>query len=304
MRIKSLRLSTVTLAIIALFTLHASAQSDGAWVRLASLNGEVEMVVPTSGLVLQEKDKSDVSLDLKDAWFTVHVAKREDAKGYVNRMKFPNEEGSTVESRRIGSFPAKIRTIDLEKYFAASVYVASKTHYYFFSSSAQSKENPAVKRFLANLKVGGEYVFPNTTHDPGPLAQSETLKIEQLRMNQAVIDSFSKPDASPRSFQFGKVNPPSREFDAGYTRRLFLTGKPKPTYTDSARTANKEGRIYATVEFRADGTIGAVLVDPRLDRSLAVNVANVIAKIKFVPAEIDGKPITVTKHVHYEFDIY
>lgn len=66
----------------------------------------------------------------------------------------------------------------------------------------------------------------------------------------------------------------------------------------------REGRIYATVEFRADGTIGAVLIDPRLDRSLAMNVAYAIAKIKFVPAEIDGKPVSVTKHVHYEFDIY
>jgi hypothetical protein len=64
------------------------------------------------------------------------------------------------------------------------------------------------------------------------------------------------------------------------------------------------GRINAIVVFRADGTIGAVTVDPRLDDSLARNVAEAASRIKFVPVEVEGKPVEVKRMLVYTFSIY
>jgi len=80
--------------------------------------------------------------------------------------------------------------------------------------------------------------------------------------------------------------------------------KPKPSYTDNARQNNKQVTVYAKVDFLKDGQIGSITVDPRLDRGLAANVARVVRQIKFIPAEVNGKAVNVTRVLEYRFSIY
>jgi hypothetical protein len=119
-----------------------------------------------------------------------------------------------------------------------------------------------------------------------------------------VLASLKKPDASPSAAKFAKIERLDEGFDMGYSRRLFVVQKPRANFTSEARSNGKQGTITAKVEFRSDGTIGAFTVDPTIDKGLAQNVAKAVSMIKFVPAEKDGAPVTVSKYVSYSFTIY
>ncbi|MBA3770617.1 MAG: energy transducer TonB [Blastocatellia bacterium] len=85
---------------------------------------------------------------------------------------------------------------------------------------------------------------------------------------------------------------------------LKILSKPKPGYTDSARTNGKQGTIVLAVLFSANGRIEATLVLKRLGYGLDEHAVNAARRIKFKPKTVGGKPVQVVKMVEYSFAIY
>ncbi len=85
---------------------------------------------------------------------------------------------------------------------------------------------------------------------------------------------------------------------------LKIIGKPKPSYTDSARTGGVQGTIMLAVIFAANGRIKHVLVLKRLGSGLDEQAVRVARQIRFEPQTKDGKPVTTIKMVEYTFSIY
>jgi TonB family protein len=85
---------------------------------------------------------------------------------------------------------------------------------------------------------------------------------------------------------------------------LKILSKPKPGYTDSARTNGKQGTIVLAVLFGANGRIEATLVLKRLGYGLDEQAMSAARRIKFEPKTVDGKPVPVVKMVEYSFAIY
>lgn len=265
-------------------------------------NGEVEVSAPSQGLVLHEEELSQVSLDLPDAWFTISLDKRRTGKDFLKDIKSNKKENTRVEPRKIGETRVKIETIDREGYYRVAVNIAGREIGYRLAVGAASKDNESLRRFLGSIRISGQPLLPEL----GSAASTgDVLPIEKLQINQIVFDSLKAPDSSPADAKFAKIpDDPDSPFDATFNRRLFLVRKPKPWYTDAARRGGKQGAIRSKVEFRSDGTIGDVTIDPSLDKGLAQNVAIAISKIKFVPAERNGTPVTTVRTVSYTFAIY
>lgn len=85
---------------------------------------------------------------------------------------------------------------------------------------------------------------------------------------------------------------------------LKILSKPRPSYTDRARSANVQGTIRILAAFNADGKIGHILVTKRLGFGLDEQVLRAARGIKFMPASQDGKPVSVVKTIEYGFSIY
>jgi TonB family protein len=298
-------ISRLSLPLIVLFLAVTSlAQAGPEWIRLGAGGGEIEVSGPPNGLVLHEEEISRVALDLTDAWFVISADKRPIARDSIKDIKANKKDRVTVETKKFdGGNLLKIQTYDWEKSYSVVVNFAGDKYAYRISAAAATKDNESLRRFLGSIRISGQIVFPDIA-SASPAAVGEVLPIEKLRINQIVFDSLKKPNASPSEAKFAKVEDSNGDFDAGYTRRLFLVRKPKASYTDEARRNGKQGTIRTKVEFRSDGTIGAVTIDPSVDRSLAREVAKAISVIKFVPAEKDGAPVTIVKVVSYTFNIY
>ncbi len=79
---------------------------------------------------------------------------------------------------------------------------------------------------------------------------------------------------------------------------------PKNNYTKEARRNNVTGRVKLAVEFGKDGQIKHIFSIRELPDGLTEKAVEAAHKIKFKPAIINGKPVTVIKFVEYSFTIF
>jgi TonB family protein len=87
------------------------------------------------------------------------------------------------------------------------------------------------------------------------------------------------------------------------TTAVEITFKPKPVYTDEARSLKIEGEVLLEVSFGANGTLHVNRVVRGLGHGLdeaAINAAN---KMRFKPALRSGQPVDSTAIVHVVFQI-
>ncbi len=91
--------------------------------------------------------------------------------------------------------------------------------------------------------------------------------------------------------------------DAGLTP-LKILSKPRASYTDAARVNGINGIVRLLVGFSVDGKVSHILVIKPLSHGLSEQAVRAARAIKFVPAERNGKPISVVKTVEYHFETY
>lgn len=88
------------------------------------------------------------------------------------------------------------------------------------------------------------------------------------------------------------------------TSPLRILSKPKPVYTEEAKKNNIEGKITLRIVFKKDGTIGKVQPVSGLAAGLTESAIEAAKKIRFEPQRKDGKPVSVTKVIEYNFTLY
>ena len=90
--------------------------------------------------------------------------------------------------------------------------------------------------------------------------------------------------------------------DQHLDKKVFrFISKPRPPYTDLARSNNVRGKVLLAVEFRADGRIGTVFPVKVLPDGLTENTIEAAKGIKFEPMMIDNKPMTIIRIMEYGF---
>lgn len=102
----------------------------------------------------------------------------------------------------------------------------------------------------------------------------------------------------------GDGGPPPPPKPAGVTSPIKIISKPRPGYTDSARTANIQGTVILRVTFMANGSIGSISPVKGLPNGLTEQAIAAARRISFEPAKVNGMGQTVTKQIEYSFSIY
>jgi len=80
--------------------------------------------------------------------------------------------------------------------------------------------------------------------------------------------------------------------------------KPTPSYINSARMKGEKGTIQIRATFSEQGRIAKIAFLKTLKEGLVRQAVFAALRIKFLPAEKQGQPETVTKIIEYSFDIY
>jgi TonB family protein len=102
----------------------------------------------------------------------------------------------------------------------------------------------------------------------------------------------------------GSNNDEAPAVKKGPSKKLEVLFKPRPNYTDEARKAGIQGVVRLRVTFLADGTIGSIVPLNNLGYGLTEQAIIAAKQIRFNPELRDGRPVTVTRVVEYNFTIY
>ena len=88
------------------------------------------------------------------------------------------------------------------------------------------------------------------------------------------------------------------------TRRVTILSKPEPSFTEEARKNNVTGEVVLRVIFSSSGQVTNIVPIKRLPDGLTEKAIAAARQIKFVPAEKDGRPVSVYGTIAYNFNIY
>lgn len=89
--------------------------------------------------------------------------------------------------------------------------------------------------------------------------------------------------------------------DEGVDKKVVILEQPRPAYTEEARRNRTAGRVVVEAYFRRDGAVEPKRVVEGLPDGLTEKALEALARIKFVPAEIRGRKVTVVRKVVYDF---
>lgn len=90
----------------------------------------------------------------------------------------------------------------------------------------------------------------------------------------------------------------------GVTTKARVLSKPAPAYTEEARRNQVAGTVILRCVFSADGTVKHFIVVEGLADGLTEVAIRAARKIKFVPATIEGRPVSMWMELQYNFNLY
>ena len=88
------------------------------------------------------------------------------------------------------------------------------------------------------------------------------------------------------------------------TRRVQILSKPEPTFTEEARKNNVTGVVTLRLVLASSGAVTSITPLKRLPDGLTEKAIAAARQIKFIPAQKDGRNVSVYIVVEYNFNMY
>ena len=290
------------------------AQTNTAWTTISTNNNSFVLSVPPRFLVDTQGDTKIIHAFADGLAMKIETKSVKNPKSLVKDSYYPKDGRLSVEKFEKGDFVIwkmdffdekvfiDIFNIFDKKVYSTIIHAGSPKEYFEITVASDSRDNRSVARFLNSIKIEGKNLL-NTTFEPTSIDNKPTT-FANLVVSGEVAMALAQQDRSSIIGLYKTIKEKNTIDFSGYSRRLIILRRPGPGYTDEARMNSKQGTIKAKVQFLKSGKIGEIVVDPSLDRGLASNVGRAVMDIKFVPAEIDGKPVDVTRILEYKFSIY
>lgn len=277
------------------------SQVPKKWETISSKSKDFQISIPSDFIV----DRQDKNVKLfaysENAALTVSSEKVARPKEYIRGLEYPKKSSTSYEELEIGDYTVKRFVRETNEGFSNSIFAASNDRYYIITGSAKTHTNPALKQFMFSIRFGGKPLFASAEKLSG---EGVGLLLDELQSSEIILEALKRSGHNTSKVQYSAVDEERENFATLFSRGLIVLRNPRPSYTDDARSKNRQGIIRASVEFLKSGQIGVILVDNRLDRGLARNVAEAVKRIKFIPAEIEGKPVDTVRVLEYNFAIY
>ncbi|MEO6588052.1 MAG: TonB family protein [Pyrinomonadaceae bacterium] len=219
----------------------------------------------------------------------------DNAFSYVSAFSFEDEK---VFSFTKNEFKVKTVTSYKDKYYLQHIYLAYKDHIYHVFGGSRDEKNPALVRFLTSLKIKNEFFFKEPA--PSVIEAKETVSISGLTDTPFVVEN--EPKDSSKSVTKVSDDFSSKESDDFLP--LTIIYKMIPKYTDSARRKNTKGEVRLRITFSADANIERISVIEGLPNGLTESAILAGRLMRFLPAEKNKVPISMTKVVIFTFTIF
>lgn len=155
---------------------------------------------------------------------------------------------------------------------------ATKKHFYRIQAFGATAADPRVQHFFSSLTFGKKNDGIEVSDGPGT--------------------PFEPVDGSVKV-------PPDTAFSSKQVDRKFvLIQKPEPSYTEQARQAQITGVVVLKAVLSANGSVLNIEAKSGLVFGLTDRAIEAARRIKFIPAEKDGKFVATAVTLEYHFNLY
>lgn len=145
------------------------------------------------------------------------------------------------------------------------------------------ESNASVKRFLESFTIG---------KTDGTDKASDSAAIE-------IKPDAKKPTPTNDSQDFSPVYTPKEVI-----RKAVIIFRPEPQYPEEAREGRVSGTVILKAVLSSSGKVTGIEAKKSLPRGLTEKSIEAARQIKFIPAIKDGKFVSQTIQVEYNFSVY
>lgn len=300
---------TILLACVS----QAQTNESLAWTRIESDTKDFSVAIPSNYQVLQDEKGFENNYDVpKPRKLKVsdirYVTAFEDGGSFlvesykVNNLPLgfwlltlskSNEKADEVNFKE---FTGKIFIKETTDFYSMEIIVGSKDRIYRIFGGARSENNDTLKHFFASLRLNDKKFFTLKSPLEEKIKETSAL-ISSLPETPFTVEKGNKDDS-----QKSDANT-QNESEQAENKKLLILYKPRPRYTDAARTSGTEGKIKLRVTFSENGNIEKITILSGLSNGLTENAIRTARLMRFLPREIDNKLTTIQKVVEFTFSI-
>lgn len=282
----------------------SSENLTAEWHKLKSENGEFLIEIPAGYSYFYNQEGFVASQDsnsypLKEmqlincyrdrTLMSVEIYRTPDQKEAINAALDFHNVKTRSGKLTITGFVGKEFNIQNNDWTRTTKYVASKTHLYIITAATREPDNPTYQRFLSSVKFG-----ENTD------SAVQTILISSLKSTEPEV-SFDKPGDNKAGATTPPAAPPMPESDV---TKFAVVGTPRVSYTDAARQSGTTGIIRMRLTFSPAGRVGKITILQELPNGLVRQAVLAALRMKYLPQEKSGTPVSVAKVVEFGFRMY
>ncbi|MEK7856682.1 MAG: TonB family protein [Acidobacteriota bacterium] len=292
------------LAIISLVVSGVSQVNDpnlNTCTRVASDSGDFSVCLPAKDFVIVNENRfQKIYYAGGGVYLTVMMDRGDDAKDRF-RQALPFTAPSKEQTFVSGDFLISQRSLDSKKFVERELKFASSKGLYSARVVVRTSAVSYLDRFLVAIRLEGKPIF---TAKVSPFDEIGVIRSSQLQTSSKVAEALKSSDSTQKKLVVAEKSDSTDDDESGLSGRVIILSNPRATYTDSARSAKAVGTVKLKVTFLANGTIGPIRIVDRVHPDLDRNSFESAKKIKFLPAEVAGKPVDFSRIMEYSFSIY
>lgn len=151
-----------------------------------------------------------------------------------------------------------------------------------------------------DIRTGEVYGSLDLTQEEKPAGRSSYLSYsEPPVVLEDPLTRQQKREEAQREY------PPDRIFKSSEVNsKARILSQPPPNYTEEARSARVAGTVRLRAVFKYDGTIEVIEVLQGLTHGLTEKAVEAAKKIRFTPAQRNGKSVSQEIILEYNFNLY
>jgi hypothetical protein len=286
-----------------------AAVTDEKWTRIETDDKTFSVAFPTGSIIDAEDRQFGQKLAVNAFQNGVQMMLKLTEDGDMkNRFKYMTSPGTMkTVSFKVGEFSiVKSEQDVLARKFSTNIWIVHKDRMYSLYVSGNTGKEKEISRFLYSINLQGKPLFVQKEKINLP---EETVAQSALKTSPQVVEAFE------RKLQKNKINityeantnEPDEPLVEGLTRKVVILERPRPNIS-AGSSVYVASYVYFTaklkVNFLANGQIGDITVLSAGDKDFTKACIEAAQKIRFVPAQINGKNEDYTEIVSYQIETY
>jgi hypothetical protein len=303
-----------TQILLTFFVLFGAARIFGqgntapaeTWKRIESVDKEFSVALPPNAIIDAEERQYGQKFRLVAFQNGVAMELQVTKNSVKNLPKMLEQNGKNkVSVFTVGDFSIMKMESGPSSKFNSKFWITKKDTRYFLRLTAKTGQEKEVSRFLYSIRLQGKPLFVQKEKVDFP---EETYSLSSLKTSPEVIEAFGRKLVKNKinvAYEISSEEDDDIEID-GLTRKLIVLERPYPNITPSFGRNGEIESFFAKlkINFLANGQIGDIVVLSTGNKEFTKACLEAAQKIRFVPAQINGKTADSVGIVDYEVQIF